>query len=148
MNNKQNKPTIKNSFLGAIKNFIEIVPMILAVTLSIGLFQIYITPDMLSHLFGYSNFSDTLIGTLSGAISSGNAAISYVVAQGLQNEGVSVYATVSFILAWVTLGFVQLPAEVSIFGLRFTVVKNLLALISTILVTYLTIVTVGFIVWK
>ena len=40
------------------------------------------------------------------------------------------------------LGFVQLPAEASVFGVRFTFYRNILTLISTILVAYLTVVTV------
>lgn len=141
--NKQNKPTIKKAFINATKSFISILPMIIAVTALIGLFQVYITSDMLSNLFGYSEFLDTLIGTLVGAISSGNGAISFVVAQGLQEQGVSLYALSAFILAWVTLGIVQLPAEASIFGVRFTVIRNILTLLSTILISYLTVITVG-----
>ena len=142
-NKIQNKPTIKKAFINSTKSFISILPMIIAVTGLIGLFQVYITAEMLSSLFGYSEFLDTLVGTLVGAISSGNGAISYVVAQGLQDQGVSLYALSAFILAWVTLGFVQLPAEASVFGVRFTIVRNILALISTILISYLTVLTIG-----
>ena len=141
-NRVENKPTIEKAFINSTKSFISILPMIIAVTGLIGLFQVYITAEMLSNLFGYSQLTDTLVGTLIGAISSGNGAISYVVAQGLQEQGVSLYALSAFILSWVTLGFVQLPAEASVFGVKFTVVKNTLALISTILISYFTIITV------
>ena len=94
-------------------------------------------------LFGKSAFLDTLAGTFVGAISVGNGMISYVIAEGLLEHGVSVYATAAFILAWVTLGFIQLPAEASVFGVRFTIYRNILTLISTILVAYLTVITVG-----
>jgi len=143
MNNQQNTPTIKKAFINAVKNFISTLPMIIAITALIGLFQTYITPSMLSNLFGFSDISDTLIGTFTGAISSGNGAVSYVVAQGLQDQGVSFYALSAFILAWVTLGFVQIPAEASIFGIRFTIIRNILALISTIVISYLAVITTG-----
>jgi len=45
--------------------------MVLAVVGLIGLFQTYITADMLSTLFGYSAFTDILVGTFAGAVSSG-----------------------------------------------------------------------------
>lgn len=115
--------------------------MIIAVVGLIGLFQTYVTANMLSTLFGYSAFSDIIVGTFAGAVSSGNGAISYVIAEGLQSQGVSVYALSTFILAWVTLGFVQLPAEVSVFGLKFTSYRNILTLLSTIIVSYLAVIT-------
>ena len=141
--NSNSAPTIKKAFVGALKNFASTLPMIIAITGLIGLFQTYITPSMLSNLFGFSDISDILIGTLTGAISSGNGAVSYVVAEGLKTQGVSIYALSAFILAWVTLGFIQIPAEASIFGLKFTFIRNILALISTILISYLAVVTTG-----
>lgn len=142
-NKIESKPTIKKAFINATKSFISILPMIIAVTGLIGLFQVYVTAEMLSNLFGYSKFLDTLVGTLVGAISSGNGAISFVVAQGLQEQGVSLYALSAFILAWVTLGIIQLPAEASVFGVRFTVIRNILTLLSTILISYFTVITLG-----
>ncbi len=142
-NQQQSKPTIKKAFINSTKSFISTLPMIIAVTGLVGLLQIYITPMMLSNLFGYSDISDTLVGTFIGAISSGNGAISYVIAQGLQEQGVSIYALGAFVLAWVTLGFVQLPAEASVFGVRFTIIRNILALISTMLISYFTVITIG-----
>ena len=138
---KSNNQLIKKAFINAIKGFISIIPMILAVVGLVGLFQTYITSQMLSNLFGYTKFYDIVVGTLAGAISLGNGTISFVVAQGLQEQGVSLYALSSFILAWVTLGFVQIPAEISIFGVKFTTYRNILALISTILISYLSVIT-------
>ncbi len=105
--------------------------------------QIYLTPDMLARLFGYGPVLDTLSGTLAGAVSMGQGMISYVVAEGLMEQGVSHYALSAFILSWITLGFVQLPAEASVFGIKFTVYRNILTLISTIIIAYATVYTVG-----
>jgi uncharacterized membrane protein YraQ (UPF0718 family) len=140
---QQNEPTIKKVFINSLKNFISISPMIVAVIGLIGLFQTYVTETMLSQLFGYNDTLDVLIGTLVGAISSGNGAVSFVIAKGLGDQGVSLYALSAFILSWVTLSFVHLPAESSVFGVKFTTYRNVLTLLSTILVAYLTAVTVG-----
>ncbi|MCH9740494.1 MAG: permease [Epsilonproteobacteria bacterium] len=119
------------------------MPMLLGVIGLIGIMQTYITPDILSKLFGYNLYADIGTGTLIGAISSGNPAASYIIAEGLLDQGVTLYAVTAFILAWVTLGIVQLPAEASVFGMRFSVYKNLLTLISTMLVAYFTVITLG-----
>jgi uncharacterized membrane protein YraQ (UPF0718 family) len=133
---------MKQAFKKAIFSLISVFPMIVAVVGLVGLFQIYITPEKLSFLFGKGDISDTFAGTLIGAISVGHGMISYVVAEGFLQQGISLYGTSAFILAWVTLGFIQLPAESSVFGIRFTIYRNLLTLISTILVTYFTIKTI------
>ena len=139
----QKTPTLKKAFGKALMGFISITPMLIAVMGLVGLMQVYVTPDILSTFFGYGSLVDTLVGTLAGAISMGQAVISYVVAEGLMEQGVSLYALSAFILAWVTLGFVQLPAEASVFGLKFTFYRNVLTLISTIIIAYATVLTVG-----
>ena len=146
MKKQNNQLTIKKAFVNATKGFISIMPMIFAIIGLVALFQVYVTSSLLSNLFGYGTLYDMVVGTLIGAISSGNGAISYVIAQELQNQGVSLYAISAFILAWVTLGFVQLPAEASLFGVKFTIYRNILALISTVLISYLTVITIKFLV--
>jgi len=139
----QETPTLKKAFTKALISFISITPMLIAVMGLVGLMQVYLTPDILSTFFGHGSLVDTLVGTLAGAVSMGQGMISYVVAEGLLEQGVSHYALSAFILAWVTLGFVQLPAEASVFGLKFTFYRNILTLISTIIVSYATVLTVG-----
>ena len=140
---KEEKLTFKKAFKRSLINFISITPMLIAVMGLVGLMQVYLTPDILSTFFGHGSLVDTLVGTLAGAISMGQGMISYVVAEGLLEQGVSHYALSAFILAWITLGFVQLPAEASIFGLKFTFYRNILTLISTIIIAYVTVLTVG-----
>jgi len=140
-NNQQ--PTIKKAFVGSIRSFISILPMMFAIIGLVAIFQTYITSEMISKLFGYSNFTDIISGTIIGAIANGQGSISFIIADGLKQQGVSLEALSTFTLAWVTLGFVQLPAEASAFGIKFTVIRNLLAFLSTILIAYLTIITIG-----
>lgn len=120
-------------------------PMLLGVIGLVGILQIYVTPDMMGSAFGNGLFIDTLIGTFAGAISSGNPAVSYLVGGELIEEGVSLYAITAFILSWVTLGFVQLPAEAAVLGFRFTLYRNLLSLIATVIIAIATVATVGII---
>jgi len=141
--NQKQPPTFKQSFRKALMGFVTMLPMVIAVVGLVAIFKTYITPEMLSTLFGHGRVADIAIGTLTGAASSGQGAISYVIGEGLLAQGVSVYAVSAFILAWVTLGFIQLPAEASVFGVRFTVWRNVLTLISTVAVSYLAVATTG-----
>lgn len=133
--------TPKIAFKKALNNFLSMTPMLLGVIGFVAVLQTYVTPDMLSHLFGYGTTTDIFTGTFIGAISSGNPAISYIISDQLLNQGVTLYALAAFILSWVTLGIVQLPAEASVFGLKFTFYKNILTLFATMLVAYFTVLT-------
>jgi len=133
--------TLKIAFKKALNNFLSMTPMLLGVIGLVSIMQTYITPEMLSHLFGYGITTDIFTGTFIGAISSGNPAVSYIISDQLLNQGVTLYAVSAFILAWVTLGIVQLPAELSVFGLKFTFYKNILTLFATMLVAYCTVLT-------
>lgn len=141
MNKEQQKPNLKTSFLKATRGFISILPMLFGVILLVGIFQTYITSQMLQSLFQNSFLIDMLTGTIFGAVSSGNPITSYIISEELLNSNISLFPITAFILAWVTLGIIQLPAEVSVFGFKFTLLKNLLTFFSTLLVAYLTVVT-------
>ncbi len=119
--------------------------MLLGVIGLVGILHTYVTPAMLSSVFGNGIFIDTLVGTFTGAISSGNPAVSYVLGGELIKEGTSLFAVTAFILSWVTLGFIQLPAEAVALGSRFTLYRNLLSLVATIILAIATASTVGFI---
>ncbi len=122
--------------------FLAMAPLLLGVIGLVGLFQVIVTPKMLASLFrGNSLFVDTLLGTLTGSIAAGNPIVSYLLGGELLDNGISLYAVTAFILSWVTLGFVQLPAELEVFGGKFTLYRNILSFISTMFIAVLTTLT-------
>ena len=130
---------IKKSF----KNFIYLSPMILAIIGLVGIFKAFITPQMLSSMFMKNAFYDTIIGILAGALAVGQAIISYILGGELLKDGVSMYGVTAFILAWVTLGIVQLPLEASVLGIKFTILRNTLAVVFTFIISIATVWTIG-----
>ncbi|QKE27528.1 putative permease [Arcobacter acticola] len=139
------KNNIKDAFNKSLKGFLSMLPMLLAILLLLGIFDVYITKDILLSFFISNNFIDTITGTLLGGVLTGNPMISYILGGELTDAGVSLYAVTAFILSWVTIGLVQLPAEVEIFGLRFTFYRTLFTFITTILVSLCTVSTVNWI---
>lgn len=134
------KKSLKESFKKAIIGLISMLPMLFAIILLLGIFDVYVTKEMISSLFIHNNFIDTIIGTTMGALLTGNPMISYILGGELTSAGISLYAVTAFVLSWVTLGVVQLPAEVEIFGLRFTTLRTILTFISTVLVSIFTVI--------
>ncbi len=113
--------------------------MLIAIIGLVGLFETIITPEMLHSIFSGSTVKDTLIGTFAGGISVGQPFLSYIIGGELLQDGVSLYAVTAFILSFVTLGVVQLPLEWSLFGARFTIMRNLLSLLFALLVSWATV---------
>jgi len=139
--NMINKEGIAVSLYKALKSFGVALPVLLGVILLLGLFKIYITPELLSSVFTGNLLRDTILGSVIGSISVGNPITSYIIGEELLKEGVSLFAVTAFIVAWVTVGLVQLPAEISILGKRFALTRNILSFIFTILVAIATVVT-------
>ena len=65
--------------------------------------------------------------------------VSYIFAGELLKQGISLIAVTAFIVSWVTVGIVQIPAESAILGKRFTLIRNLTAFIFAIIVAILTV---------
>jgi len=146
MENKQRnqsgqRPSLAKAVQKSALTFLGMAPMLLGVIGLVGLFQVLVTPKMLASLFRGNPLADTLVGTLTGAAAAGNPVISYLLGGELLGQGISLYAVSAFILSWVTLGFIQLPAEVEVFGGRFTLYRNILTFVFTILIAVLTTLT-------
>ncbi len=143
MKQDNEKKTFQKSLKQAVLSFTSMMPMILSIVGLMGLFQAMVSKELLASLFTGDPVRDTLIGTVAGGIAVGQALVSYILGGELLEQGISIYAVTAFILAWVTLGIVQLPLEAEVLGLRFTIYRNILAFVSTILVSIGTVWTIG-----
>ena len=133
------------SYLQVLKKsslaFFGMSPLLVAIIGLVGLFEELVTPKMLASLFRGNPWTDTLTGTLVGAAAAGNPIVSYVLGGELLDRGISLYAVCAFMIAWVNLGFIQLPAEIEVFGTRFTFYRNLLAFLFSMLIAAATALT-------
>jgi len=146
-NRKQNddKKNIVSAFFKAFKSFGTSLPIILGVILVLGLCRAFVSVQMLSAVFTGELLRDTVIGALIGSIFAGNAVNSYIIGGELIRENISLIAITSFLVAWVTVGIIQFPAEATLLGRRFACVRNMLGYILAILVSIATVKTLGII---
>jgi len=136
--NKKRK-SIGISFYKAFKSFCTSLPMLLGVVMLLGLLRTFVSKQMISSVFTGALARDTLIGSVVGSISAGNPITSYIIGGELLKEGITLFAVTAFMVAWVTVGIVQLPAEASILGRRFALSRNILSFILSILVSISTV---------
>jgi len=142
-NGKKDNPSLGESYFKAVKSFSKALPMLIGVVLLIGLFNAFITKEMIASVFTGNTLGDTFVGALIGSLTAGNPITSYIIGGELLDEGVSLFAVTSFMVAWVTVGTIQLPAEAAILGKRFAVIRNALSFIFAILVSILTVAIMG-----
>ena len=137
--------SMKNAFLKTLNSFRQILVVLLCVLLLVSFVITVIPKTFYTSLFSGNKFIDPLLGALLGSISAGNPINSYILGGELLNQGISLLAVTAFILAWVTVGVVQLPAELLMLGKKFALIRNSVSFITAIIVAFLTVMTISFI---
>ncbi len=115
------------------KQFSSALYIIFIIFSIIALLQNLLPSDFYSSLFINNSIIDSITGALLGSISFGNPIGSYVIGGELVKQGVNLIAITAFLLAWVTVGIVQIPVEVHFFGKKFALVRNLASFFASIL---------------
>lgn len=119
--------------------FGNMIPILAGVLLLIGLFSVFVSKELISNIFSENVALDTFLGTCLGSIFAGNPINSYVIGGELLKNNASLYAVTAFMLAWVNVGLIQLPAEALAFGRKFALLRNALAFVISIVVAVLTV---------
>ncbi len=99
-----------------------------------GLLKAYIPTASIKNVFRGNVLIDTFIGALAGSIFAGHSSASYILGGELFKNGISLSAILAFLIAWDTIGFTHIPLEISYFGKKFTLTRNLLCFVFSILV--------------
>jgi uncharacterized membrane protein YraQ (UPF0718 family) len=126
------------------KMLFRVLPNIFAVVLLSGLIMEFVPLDRLSGYLGGGFFSDGLVGAGIGSISIGNPLVSYVLGGALLEQGISLMAVTALLVSWVTVGSIQLPAEIQTFGARFALLRNGISFVFALIIAFLVLVTMQF----
>jgi len=135
--------TFRESIAKAGRMLWNVFPLILGTILLVSLIVTLIPRSFYLLIFQGNKILDPFIGSFIGSISAGNPLISYIIGGELLNHGISMIAVTAFIIAWVTVGVIQLPAESVILGKRFALIRNLLSFIFAIIVAIITVAILG-----
>jgi predicted Fe-Mo cluster-binding NifX family protein len=126
------RDVFSNALKRSANQFTTILPILVGVVLLIGLFNALVPREILASFFSGNAILDTLWGACFGSILAGNPINSYVIGGELLKAGVSLFAVTALIITWVTVGLVQLPAEMAALGRRFALLRNALCFILSI----------------
>ena len=134
---------LKQAFLKTARSFTRSLPILLGVFMLLSLAATLIPKGLYGRIFTGNQIFDPLIGALVGSVAGGNPVTSYIIGGELRLQGISMLAITAFILAWVTVGIIQLPAEALMLGRRFALVRNLVSFFSAVMIALLTVLALG-----
>ena len=136
---------MKHSAIKAAKSIWNSFPLIIGTVLLVSLFSTIIPKNFILLVFKNNFILDPLIGGFFGSVFAGNPLVSYIFAGELLKQGISLIAITAFIVSWVTVGIIQIPAEAAILGKKFTLMINITAFVFAIIVATITILILNII---
>ncbi len=137
------KQRLKSAGVSVLKSMKMSIPVLIGVILLISLVTNLVPKKTFSYLFRGKLITDVLTGGVIGSVAAGNPLTSYVIGGELLKQGISFAAVTAFILGWVTVGMVQLPAESLMLGKKFALVRNGLSFLMALVIAVLTVLTLG-----
>lgn len=129
----------KEAFRKAGKSLLTAIPMIVGILVLISLFNTFVPVSSYKILFRGTLF-DPVVGALLGSVVAGNPVTSYIISGALLKQGISLLTVTAFLTAWVTVGVIQLPAEIQFLGKKFALLRNVSAFVLSLVVAGLTVV--------
>jgi len=133
----------KEAFVKTVRSFTRSLPILLGVLMLLSLAFTLVPEGLYGEIFTGNRIIDPLIGAAVGSIAGGNPVTSYIIGGELRLQGVSMVAITAFIVAWVTVGIIQLPAEALMLGRRFALARNVISFITAVIIAVITVLTLG-----
>ncbi|MBD3313823.1 hypothetical protein GF345_05255 [Candidatus Woesearchaeota archaeon] len=133
------KQRIRESVYKAGKQLYKTLPILLGAILLVSIANTLIPKQVYAEVFRLSPVLNSVIGSALGSLLAGNPVTSYVLGGEFLDQGVSLVAVTAFLIAWVTVGVVQIPAEAMLLGKRFTAIRNAFAFIFAIIAAFITV---------
>lgn len=137
---KANK-ALKQTVGAIIMSFPTLVGVLLLTSFAI----VAIPHDFYTRVFVDNYFVDSFVGAVVGSVAAGNPMTSFVFAGEMTARGISMVAITAFLVTWVTVGVVQLPAEIEAMGAKYAIVRNVVGFFSAIIIAIVTVFIMSFI---
>jgi len=126
---------MKKAIIKATESLGKVLPLILGTILLVSLLTIIIPESFYTRFFNKNIIFDSFIGS----ISAGTPIISYILGGEMLKQGISLIAVTTFLVTWVTVGFIQIPTESIALGRKFAILRNLSAFVLSIIVAFTTV---------
>ncbi len=130
----EEKEKIKTSLKNGLFMFLKRSPTLIAILTLVAMIDVFVPKETIVSLIGSSKgILSILLSTTIGSILMGPVATSYPLGMILLKKGASVSSVASFLFAWVMVGIVTLPFEISVFGKKFALVRNVASFLGAMI---------------
>ena len=130
---------MKKAIIKATESLGKVLPLILGTILLVSLLTTIVPESFYTRFFNKNIIFDSFIGSIIGSISAGTPIISYILGGEMLKQGISLIAVTAFLVTWVTVGFIQIPAESITLGKKFAIWRNFSAFVLSIIVAFTTV---------
>ncbi len=128
------KAQTKVSFIKAKAMISSMISKIILVLLLVGFILALIPQQSIEELLGKGDLLSTISAALIGTVTIIPAFVAFPLVGSILDGGASIVVAVSFLTTLTMVGIATFPIEVSEFGIKFAVVRNVLSFIFAIIV--------------
>ncbi len=117
-----------------LQTFIKLIPIFIAVFIIVGLSETLVPQEVVSRWLGeQSGWRGIVLASALGAVMPPSIFVSFPLAATLYKAGAGIGAGVAFVTSWSLLTLFRMPLEVSIVGLRPTLIRMGIGLVFPII---------------
>jgi uncharacterized membrane protein YraQ (UPF0718 family) len=128
------KRTIKGIKIG-FKKLTKMTPIFMTMLMIVAIVLFLVPNEAISTVLGSKNlFTGTVIAALVGSLTMMPGPIVYPLCGILKEQGVSYTVISAFSISLMMVGVVTFPLEKSYFGLKFTIVRNIVSFVIALIV--------------
>lgn len=132
-----NKNKSKQALKVAANKALGLVPFMLIIITVIGLIFSFLPPELIKeYLGGNFNIIQVLLSALFGAVMMIPSMIALPLVGSLIEAGASYTTIAAFVTTLTMVGFVTLPVELKELGTKITVLRNVLAFIFAVIISF------------
>lgn len=133
----KDKVKTKKALKKSIKSFENILPQFLAIIVIIGMLLSILNEQTISKYVGEnSGFLGIVMALAIGSITLIPGFVAFPLAAALLNNGAGVAQIAAFISSLMMVGIVTVPMEIKMFGVKVTVIRNVSAIVFSIIVAF------------
>lgn len=130
---KRKEETFK-SFKKSKKMMQNMIPQIVSILIIIGYLMALFPQEVIKNVLGEDTVVSTILAALVGAITIIPAFVAFPLVGSLVDQGASIVVGVSFLTTLTMVGIATFPIEKQEFGLKFTLIRNIMSFVFAIII--------------
>lgn len=132
------KKKTKMALKKAWKTFSNLVPTIIPLILIIGIVLAIVTPEFVSSLIGAdTGVLGILIGLVAGSVAFMPGFVAFPLGASLLEHGAGYPQIAAFVSSLMGVGFVSIGMEIKYFGMKTSIIRNIIAVFSALFFAFL-----------